>query len=65
MCIKQSNFILSMLIDGPKGPAPDDKIDVYMQSVIEELCELWYHGMQNMIIQVMRCLRCGQLYYGV
>lgn len=35
-------FILSLLIDGPKGPS--DKINVYLQPLIEELLELWNDG---------------------
>lgn len=42
MCMKQPFFILSLLIDGPKGPG--DKIDVYLQPLIEELLELWNDG---------------------
>ncbi|KAH7849317.1 hypothetical protein Vadar_016185 [Vaccinium darrowii] len=42
MCMKQPFFILSVLIDGPKGPG--DKIDVYLQPLIEELLELWNEG---------------------
>ena len=42
MCMKQPFFILSVLIDGPKGPG--DKIDVYLQPLIEELKELWNEG---------------------
>ncbi|GJW23457.1 putative transposase-associated domain-containing protein [Tanacetum coccineum] len=36
--MKQSNFILSLLIPGPK--APGNKIDVYMQPLIKELEDL-------------------------
>ncbi|KAH7839003.1 hypothetical protein Vadar_033603 [Vaccinium darrowii] len=42
MCMKQPFFILSVLIDGPKGLG--DKIDVYLQPLIEELLELWNEG---------------------
>ncbi|XP_028104426.1 uncharacterized protein LOC114303503 [Camellia sinensis] len=45
MCMKQPNLILSVLIDRPKGPG--DKIDVYLQSLIEELKELWDEGEQT------------------
>lgn len=45
MCMKQPNMILSVLIDGPKGPG--DKIDVYLQPLIEELKELWNEGEQT------------------
>ncbi|KAH0747692.1 hypothetical protein KY285_009349 [Solanum tuberosum] len=39
LCMKQENFILSMLIPGPESPG--DAIDVYLQPLIEELKELW------------------------
>ncbi|XP_073102509.1 uncharacterized protein [Elaeis guineensis] len=42
MSMKQPFFILSVLIDGPKGPG--NKIDVYLQPLIEELNELWERG---------------------
>ena len=42
LCMKQQFFILYVLIDGPKGPG--DKIDVYLQPLIEELKELWSQG---------------------
>ncbi|CAL5430629.1 unnamed protein product [Camellia sinensis] len=45
MCMKQPNLILSVLIDGPKGLG--DKIDVYLQPLIEELKELWDEGEQT------------------
>ena len=45
MCMKQPYLILSTLIDGPKGPG--DKIDVYLQPLIEELNELWNEGVQT------------------
>ncbi|XP_020249180.1 uncharacterized protein LOC109826563 [Asparagus officinalis] len=45
MCMKQSNFILSMLIPGPTGPG--DAIDTYLQPLIEELKELWASGVRT------------------
>ncbi|XP_042467453.1 uncharacterized protein LOC122050628 [Zingiber officinale] len=42
LCMKQSNLILSLLVDGPK--APGNRIDVYLQPLIEELVELWNDG---------------------
>ncbi|XP_025616664.1 uncharacterized protein [Arachis hypogaea] len=39
ICMKQTNFILSMIILGPKMPGND--IDVYLQPLIDELKELW------------------------
>ncbi|XP_026384558.1 uncharacterized protein LOC113280117 [Papaver somniferum] len=40
--MQEQNFILSMIISGPKSPGND--IDVYLQPLIEELKELWYVG---------------------
>ncbi|KAL6213985.1 hypothetical protein ACLB2K_013423 [Fragaria x ananassa] len=40
--MKQPYIYLSVLIDGPQ--APGDKIDVYLQPLIEELKELWEEG---------------------
>ncbi|XP_056685978.1 uncharacterized protein [Spinacia oleracea] len=45
LCMKQQSFILSMLIPGPKGPK--DKIDVYLQPLIEELKLLWEVGVET------------------
>ncbi|CAN6676733.1 unnamed protein product [Malus baccata var. baccata] len=42
MCMKQPFYILSILIDGPHGPG--NKIDVYLQPLIDELKELWQEG---------------------
>jgi len=42
LCQKQSNWLLSMLIPGPKSPRMD--IDVYLRPLILELKELWEKG---------------------
>lgn len=42
LCMKQPHLILSILIDGPRGPG--DKIDVFLQPLIDELKELWSEG---------------------
>ena len=42
MCMKQSFFMLSLLIPGPTAPGND--IDIYLQPLIDELQELWEHG---------------------
>ncbi|WMV46508.1 hypothetical protein MTR67_039893 [Solanum verrucosum] len=42
LCMKQENFILSMLIPG--SGSPGDAIDVYLQPLIDELNELWKTG---------------------
>ncbi|KAI9168954.1 hypothetical protein LWI28_004439 [Acer negundo] len=41
-CMKQPFFMLSMHIDSPKGLS--NKIDVYLQPLIEGLKELWHEG---------------------
>jgi hypothetical protein len=43
--MKQSSFILSFVILGPKSPGMD--IDVYLQPLIEELQELWNVGVHT------------------
>lgn len=45
LCMKQTNFILTLLIPGPKSPG--NKIDVYLQPLIEELKDLWEHGIET------------------
>ncbi|KAK9148614.1 hypothetical protein Scep_007371 [Stephania cephalantha] len=45
LCMKQPFLILFVLIDGPNGPG--DKIDVFMQPLIEKLKELWVEGVQT------------------
>ncbi|XP_075645463.1 uncharacterized protein LOC142616510 [Castanea sativa] len=42
MCMKQSYFMLALLIPGPKGPGI--KIDIYFQPLIDELKKLWEVG---------------------
>lgn len=42
LCMKQSYWIMSMLIPGPKSPG--NNIDVYLQPLIDELKELWSNG---------------------
>ncbi|XP_004297851.1 PREDICTED: uncharacterized protein LOC101303607 [Fragaria vesca subsp. vesca] len=42
LLMKQPFIYLSVLIDGPQPPG--DKIDVYLQPLIEELKELWEEG---------------------
>ncbi|XP_051151924.1 uncharacterized protein LOC127265929 [Andrographis paniculata] len=45
LCMKQPSFILSTIIDGPHGPG--DRIDVFLQPLIDELKELWYDGVRT------------------
>ncbi|XP_071680313.1 uncharacterized protein [Lolium perenne] len=42
ICMKETNFILSVIVPGRRSPGKD--IDVYLQLVIDELQELWHHG---------------------
>ncbi|XP_025662015.1 uncharacterized protein [Arachis hypogaea] len=39
LCMKQTSFILSMIIPGPKMPGND--IDVYLEPLVDELKQLW------------------------
>ena len=45
MCMKQTSFILSMIIPGKRMPGND--IDVYFQPLIQELQELWEDGVET------------------
>ncbi|XP_020080549.1 uncharacterized protein LOC109704193 [Ananas comosus] len=45
LCMKESSFILSLLILGPSGP--ENQIDVYLQPLIDELKELWEVGIDT------------------
>ncbi|XP_060969476.1 uncharacterized protein LOC133036762 [Cannabis sativa] len=45
MCMKQPNFIMSLLIPGPE--APGNNIDVYLEPLIEELKDLWEIGVDT------------------
>ncbi|XP_057746718.1 uncharacterized protein LOC130965987 [Arachis stenosperma] len=39
LCMKQTSFILSMIIPGPKIPGND--IDIYLEPLVDELKQLW------------------------
>jgi len=45
MCMKQSSFILSMIVPGKRAPRND--VDIYLQPLIQELKELWNTGVQT------------------
>nr|XP_027063083.1 uncharacterized protein LOC113689513 [Coffea arabica] len=45
MCMKQPNFMLSLLIPGPF--APGNNIDIYLKPLIVELKELWDVGVNT------------------
>ena len=44
--MKQTSFILSMIIPGKQMPG--NNIDVYLQPLIQELRELWHDGVQTL-----------------
>ncbi|XP_026430326.1 uncharacterized protein LOC113326872 [Papaver somniferum] len=56
LCMKEENFILSMIIPGPKSPGND--IDVYLQPLIEELKELWDEGVETYDISKKENFKC-------
>nr|XP_033511982.1 uncharacterized protein LOC104096129 isoform X1 [Nicotiana tomentosiformis]XP_033511983.1 uncharacterized protein LOC104096129 isoform X2 [Nicotiana tomentosiformis] len=45
MCMKHTSFILSMIIPGKQMPG--NNIDVYLQPLVKELCELWNDGIET------------------
>ncbi|XP_025661460.1 uncharacterized protein [Arachis hypogaea] len=45
MCMNHTSFILSMVIPGKKSPG--NKIDVYLQPLINELKDLWIDGVET------------------
>ncbi|RVW22081.1 hypothetical protein CK203_110934 [Vitis vinifera] len=45
MCMKQTFFMLSILIPGPTAPGND--IDIYLQPLIDELNDLWDIGVET------------------
>ncbi|RVW28901.1 hypothetical protein CK203_111943 [Vitis vinifera] len=45
MCMKQTFFMLSLLIPGPTAPGND--IDIYLQPLIDELNDLWEVGVET------------------
>ncbi|XP_023760659.2 uncharacterized protein LOC111909103 [Lactuca sativa] len=44
ICMKESSFMLTLLIPGPRSPAKD--IDVYLRPLVDELKMLWVEGVQ-------------------
>jgi hypothetical protein len=45
LCMKQPYWMMSMLVPGPKSPG--NNIDVYFCPLIDELKELWEHGVET------------------
>ena len=56
MCMKQSYFMLSLLILSPYSPK--NNIDIYLQLLIEELIELWDVGLQTYDASKNRIFSC-------
>lgn len=44
LCMKESSFMLTLLIPGPKSPGKD--IDVFLRPLVDELKMLWAEGVQ-------------------
>ena len=62
MCMKQPNFIMSLL--KPSPDAPENNIDVYyLEPSLEELKTLWEVGVE--MDQENKLLICGQYYCGL
>ncbi|KAM6544118.1 hypothetical protein CsatB_008565 [Cannabis sativa] len=45
LCMKETNFMLSLLIPGPNSPGKD--FDVFLRPLIDELKELWVSGVRT------------------
>ncbi|XP_062104715.1 uncharacterized protein LOC133815991 [Humulus lupulus] len=45
LCMRETNFMLSLLILGPHSPGKD--FDVFLRPLIDELKELWVTGVQT------------------
>ncbi|KAJ9544702.1 hypothetical protein OSB04_024409 [Centaurea solstitialis] len=45
LCMKESSFMLTLLIPGPKSPGKD--MDVFFRPLVDELKTLWVEGVQT------------------
>ncbi|KAJ9535763.1 hypothetical protein OSB04_un001077 [Centaurea solstitialis] len=45
LCMKDSSFMLTLLIPGPKSPGKD--IDVFLRPLVDELKSLWSNGVRT------------------
>ncbi|XP_062080165.1 uncharacterized protein LOC133784914 [Humulus lupulus] len=45
LCMKETNFMLTLLIPGPHSPGKD--FDVFLRPLVDELKELWGNGVQT------------------
>ncbi|KAL6348147.1 hypothetical protein AAG906_039595 [Vitis piasezkii] len=61
MCMKQTFFMLSLLIP---SPTHWNDIDIYLQPLIDELNDLWDVGVQTYDASTKQNFVCVQLYYG-
>ena len=61
ICMKQTFFMLSLLIPGPTSPGND--IDIYLQPLIDELNDLWDVGVEtyNASTKQNLCMRAAIL----
>ncbi|RVW97993.1 hypothetical protein CK203_028978 [Vitis vinifera] len=61
MCMKQTFFMLSLLIPGPTAPGND--IDIYLQPLIDELNDLWDVGVETYDASTKKfCMRAAILW---
>ena len=54
-CMKDPFMMMSLLIPGPKTPGKD--IDVYIRPLIDELKELWNHGIETFYASTRQTFR--------
>ncbi|XP_062080954.1 uncharacterized protein LOC133785754 [Humulus lupulus] len=45
LCMKETNFMLTLLIPGPHSPGKD--FDVFLRPLVDELKELWVNGVRT------------------
>jgi hypothetical protein len=62
-CMKDPYMIMSLLISGPKAPGND--IDVYLQSLVDDLQELWIEGVPTYDASTHENFKLHQHYYGL
>ena len=60
-CMDQSNFMMALLIPGPKSPGKH--FDVFLQPLVEDLLELW-KGCIHMMLVKEKCLIFMLQFYG-
>ena len=62
MCMKQTFFMLSLLILGLHALGND--INIYLQPLIDESNDLWDVGVETHDVSKKNIFVCVQLYYG-